>query len=155
MSLQTTTLHNEYDRRRKAAGQPGYWFSPASMRFFGTRIANIFTDEYAPTVVFTTSEQPPHGPRKYSVRIMGEDGQIETFGPFAEMSSARAESLARYAVEHGITADQVRRAVIEQSDDGFRLREYPDNADPIDHGVYASRKLAWRAITRFSPASTA
>jgi hypothetical protein len=60
----------------KAAGQ--HWFSRDTMRFFGTRIeSKVYKGG-----VFITSEQPPHGPRMYSVRRACADGTIDTVGKF-------------------------------------------------------------------------
>lgn len=55
----------------------GCWFKPSSMRFFGTKIeSGIFNGR------FVTSEQPPHGPRKYTLRKFNDEGDISTEGEF-------------------------------------------------------------------------
>ena len=60
----------------KAAGH--HWFSRATMRFFGTRIETTVYKNRC----FVTSELPPHGGRRYSVRRAMPDGSIETIGEF-------------------------------------------------------------------------
>ena len=49
------------------------WWSPDSMRFFGTRVSEcserLVTVDGEPGCVFVTSEVPPHGRRVYSVRL--------------------------------------------------------------------------------------
>lgn len=66
----------------------GCWFEPATMRFFGTRIeSGIIAKEY-----FITSEQPPHGPRMFSVRQFSTTGDVETVGEFCSCKT-RAEAI--------------------------------------------------------------
>jgi hypothetical protein len=67
----------------------GCWFERGSMKFFGTRIeSGIIRGRF-----FVTSEQPPHGARKYSVRKFDNKGRIDTVGEFCGYSSRR-EALA-------------------------------------------------------------
>lgn len=54
-----------------------HWFSHGAMNFFGTRLSRTawrIGNEYR----FVTSEQPPYGPRAFSVRVMDETGKIDT-----------------------------------------------------------------------------
>lgn len=60
----------------KAIGH--HWFSRDTMRFFKTRIESTLYKNGT----FITSEQPPHGPRVYSVRRAMADGSIDTVGDF-------------------------------------------------------------------------
>ena len=46
----------------------GYWFSADTMRYFRSRIGPEFHLRNG-SVVFLTSEQPPYGPRAWSVRL--------------------------------------------------------------------------------------
>lgn len=56
----------------------GHWFDRGSMAFFGTRIeSKILFGCY-----FITSEQPPHGDRKFSLRTFDDEGGVETVGDF-------------------------------------------------------------------------
>lgn len=73
------------------------WFSPDTMRFFRTRIlGGLVAGKY-----FVTSEKPPHGPRKYSIReVKNTQGHIWTVGEFCQYGTARA---ARAALKY-ITA---------------------------------------------------
>lgn len=74
------------------AASGGCWFDRGSMRFFGTRIhGGIYKGRY-----FITSEQPPHGPRMYSVREAKPDGDIDTVGEFCGYRSLES---AREAVK--------------------------------------------------------
>lgn len=69
----------------------GCWFSRDSVRFFGTRIeSGIIGGRY-----FITSEQPPHGDRKFSVRSFDSTGMIDTVGEFCGYATKGA---AREAV---------------------------------------------------------
>lgn len=66
----------------------GCWFGKGEMAFFGTRIeSDIIKGAY-----FVTSEQPPHGPRMFSVRSFDHEGSIDTVGEFCAYSS-RTEAL--------------------------------------------------------------
>lgn len=72
----------------------GCWFGRGEMRFFGTRIeSEIIGKRY-----FITSEQPPHGPRKYSVRSFDEAGNVNTFGEFYAYS-CKADALEALRAE--------------------------------------------------------
>lgn len=67
----------------------GCWFEPSSMRFFGTRIeSEIIRGKF-----FITSEQPPYGSRKYSLRSFDEEGDVNTVGEFCTFNS-KADALA-------------------------------------------------------------
>lgn len=79
MESTTRERFDSIDAIRKAHDSTGgFWFSPDTMRFFGTRIH----DAVYGGRVFVTSEQPPHGPRNYSVRMITDDYRIETLGEF-------------------------------------------------------------------------
>jgi hypothetical protein len=61
----------------------GCWFKPAEMRFFGTRIeTGIIKGKY-----FISSEQPPYGPRNYSIRTFDDAGSVDTVGEFGQYNS--------------------------------------------------------------------
>jgi hypothetical protein len=44
------------------------------MNFFGTRVESGVIQGR----VFITSEEPPHGPRMFAVRVANDDGSIDT-----------------------------------------------------------------------------
>lgn len=67
-----------------------HWFKPDTMRYFRCRIGL-----YLGNGVFITSEQSPFGSRAYSVRVFTDDCQVETFGPFNQMSRSKAVRVAR------------------------------------------------------------
>jgi hypothetical protein len=71
--------------RALAKENGSHWFDASSMRFFGTRIeSKVIRGRY-----FVTSEQPPHGPRKFSLRSFDEVGAIDTVGEFCAHNSKR------------------------------------------------------------------
>jgi hypothetical protein len=73
-----------------------HWFDRSSMRFFGTKIHGntLIKGRY-----FITSEQPPHGPRGYTVREVSEDGDIKTVGELCGYRTARD---ARHSIRKGL-----------------------------------------------------
>lgn len=82
-------LNTIHDLRRLCRMQGNYWFDESSMRFFDTRIETELLDKK----YFITSEQPPAGGRRYSIRKVYFDGfhvEIDTIGEFAVMSRATA-----------------------------------------------------------------
>jgi hypothetical protein len=69
------------------AAKGKYWFSPDTMDFFGTRIH----DWDGNTGLFITSEQPPHGDRRYSIRKADfETGDVATVGGFCAYKTLAA-----------------------------------------------------------------
>ena len=83
MALQTIKQIEEANR---AIGQ--HWFSKEAMRFFGTQIESpvFFTDTVS---YFITSEQDPEGKgwlgnRRFTVRIVHQDGNVDTWGDFGQ-----------------------------------------------------------------------
>ena len=87
----------------------GHWWDKSSMRFFGTRVHEAVY-EGPGGVFFVTSERPPHGPRRCSVRefvLEPEEGQaphhvkgsIETRGEFCAYRRYIAHRLARLAAK--------------------------------------------------------
>jgi hypothetical protein len=75
------------------------WFEPSAMRFFGTRIeGGIIRGRY-----FVTSEQPPHGPRGYTLRSFDAQGDVDTVGELCGHGS-RSEAIAAIPEEELATA---------------------------------------------------
>lgn len=75
-----------------------HWFSKDTMRFFSSRIgARVYPDHSCRRTLFVSSEQPPHGPRHYSVRAaIWDTGHIETVGEFgAYRTGAQAHRAAQ------------------------------------------------------------
>lgn len=73
------------------AAHTGYWFSPDTMWWWGTR---VYPDVYQGDGVtyFISSDEGPHGGRLYSVRCATPNGDIRTVGPFqgyATLDAAR------------------------------------------------------------------
>lgn len=96
-------LVREYHRRR--AGKPAHFFDRDTMRFFGSKLGPcMWRGERA---YFVTSEQPPHGRRAYSARVMDRDGDIQTIGRFCEYSKYKALKLAEQAAQLGLSAEEI------------------------------------------------
>lgn len=93
-----TTLLDPWtvNRIKQAAMMRGsHWFSPDTMRFFGTRVLNEVY-EGPGGIYFVTSEQPPHGRRACTVRKFRPDNaDISTVGSVAELSPRAAKAEAR------------------------------------------------------------
>lgn len=80
------------DVRRIAVEKGSHWFDPDTMRFFGTRMGREVYN--GPGGVFlVTSEQPPHGPRTYTVRRF--DPSDATFSNAGGFGSHEAGASAR------------------------------------------------------------
>jgi hypothetical protein len=75
--------------RSEMMADGSHWWDRGSMRFFGTRVlGGVFQGEGG--IYFVTSEQPPHGPRKYNVRQYNpETRQVDTVGDFGQYNDAR------------------------------------------------------------------
>lgn len=86
-------------RANDAAGH--WWFSRSTMEFFDTRIhtaGSLPDGRY-----FITSEQPPSGPRMFSVREAVDGGrEIDTVGGFCEWRSVEEAQLALRALLDGV-----------------------------------------------------
>jgi hypothetical protein len=88
--------------RDYAARNGGHWFDRDAMRFFGTRFASGFLDvPAARTTLFVTTEKPPHGPRRASLRAyLWDTGCIATPGPFCDHTPATvADGMAIVAAQ--------------------------------------------------------
>lgn len=68
---------DDFRRANEAAGH--HWFSPGAMRFFRTRLGDtVYGDRY-----FISSEQPPDGVRRFSIREAVDGGRsVRTVGEF-------------------------------------------------------------------------
>ena len=75
-------------------GHGRHWFDKDTMKFFGTRLPQTgYNGEGG--LYFVSSEKPPHGPRRYTVRWVVKPGKIETVGPLAEWSRTHAHAIAK------------------------------------------------------------
>lgn len=73
-----------------------HFFDRSTMRFFNSKVEPYVYGGR----LFLTSEQftPSDGrplPRKYTVRLARDSGDIETIGPFNELSKGQARTLAK------------------------------------------------------------
>lgn len=82
----------------------GHWFDADSMRFFKSRILDDFRRINDRTALFISSERREPEPRLYTVRkaklvVIDDDGrmkmQIDTIGPFYELTKAQARKLLK------------------------------------------------------------
>ncbi len=72
-----------------------FWWQPASVRFFDTRVESS-TFEGDGGIFFVTSEEPPCGLRKCTVREFDPlTLKISTVGDFCQMSRVGAISLVK------------------------------------------------------------
>lgn len=80
----------------------GYWFSPATMYFFRSRIMDDFRRLDDENALFLSSEADRDGLRVYTVRkaflkVIDDEGRmkmdIHTVGPFCELSKEKAREL--------------------------------------------------------------
>jgi hypothetical protein len=91
-------LRRDYQTRRP----DHHWFDRDAMRFFGTRAEGVCVrlPEQGVTL-FMTSETPPNESRRYSIRAYRwADADIETLGPFAQHTAARARTAFEYVADH-------------------------------------------------------
>jgi hypothetical protein len=104
--MEYTTI-DAIKRANIARGQ--YFFSPETMRFFGSRILSpVF-----PGGVFITSERDTPrlpgpaawgGERRYTVRVCRPDGDIDTLSEFGEFSTRAAAIAWARNYSAGVTA---------------------------------------------------
>jgi hypothetical protein len=103
------TVSIEQVKRRNAdAGY--YFFEPATMRFFASRVAQVAYIAEDGSAYFVTSERfiPLSGPssdypRMYTVRCMGKSGDVhavETFQRYASRSGADAAARRAASKRH-------------------------------------------------------
>tara|TARA_R110000868_G_C10821929_1_gene758683 strand:- start:124 stop:480 length:357 start_codon:yes stop_codon:yes gene_type:complete len=100
------------DIKRAHTATGGYFFSPATMRFFGSR---ILSGVYGPGVFVTSEQDKPviistgwtsaawEGARRYTVRVCREDGDIDTLSEYGQFET-RAAAIA-WAKAYALGAD--------------------------------------------------
>lgn len=96
----TEDIYSVDDIRRAMDRAGSHWWDADTMRFFGTRAGSrLYTGPGG--AYFVTSEQPPHGPRAYTVRrFVAETCSIETVGDFGGYATrAAAHRAARTAAK--------------------------------------------------------
>ena len=96
------TTMQALQRANEVAGQ--HWFSQSAMRFFRTEIESDIMTMRDGRQFFVTSEQfvgsdGVADERRYSIRWVGADGQVGTFGKFMEYDS-KAHALSVLADMH-------------------------------------------------------
>jgi len=80
----------------------GHWFEPGTIRFFQSRISET-TYCGRGGVFFVSSEKPPHGPRRFTVRrFVVRTWDIDTVGPFCESTSYAAHQQAKQYAKTGV-----------------------------------------------------
>lgn len=89
-----------------------HFFDRATMRYFASRVGSAVYGGR----IFLTSEQfmPSQGapnPRKYTVRLVTDNGDIRTIGPFNELSREDAQRLAKLLAP---LADEIGKEFIRE-----------------------------------------
>jgi hypothetical protein len=91
----------------KIRGNTGYWFSPSSMAFFGTRVNWNTLTEIPSGYLFVSSDQDYsgvawNGERRYTVRLVNRDYGIQEIGEYNQFGSLKEakKALADYVAEH-------------------------------------------------------
>jgi hypothetical protein len=100
------SIHTENDLERAMSRAGSHFLDRDTKRFFKSRVLWIIpvTDS---TVVFTTSEKPPHGPREHAVRYW--DGEsVETIRKGLS-SSAQAYKAAKTLVKNLKVLEKMER----------------------------------------------
>ncbi len=69
-----------------------HFFDPDTLQFFRSRVH----DTVYGAATFVTSERPPNGPRRYTVREARPDGSIDTVGEFMAYGTSLAAHAAAY-----------------------------------------------------------
>jgi hypothetical protein len=78
----------------------GCWFGKGETAFFGTRIeSGIIDGKY-----FISSEQPPYGPRQFTVRSFDDAGSIGTVGEFGAYRNLREAKEALTSLRNEVAA---------------------------------------------------
>jgi hypothetical protein len=102
---------NEIEHIYKNRKPDGHFFDPQAKRFFRSRVGAVIEYNREGPIYFLTSEQfvdsrGNKAPRKYTARVMGADGRIESIGPFNVFSRAQAVRQCKLAASLKITADE-------------------------------------------------
>ena len=102
MKTQSISLSRIRDTYNPGEGR--HWFDRSTMRFFRSVLPRAGV-EGPGGIYFVSSEQPPHGPRAYTVRQLVGEGRIATVGEFCGFPSrAEAQSVARMMANREATA---------------------------------------------------
>lgn len=103
---------NKIQDEMNAAGS--HWWDRGSMRWFGTRASEqVYQGKGG--IYFVTSEKPPHGGRKFSVRKYNPEAKdIDTIGEFCSMTRHTAhKTAAELAGEGAIVAAEAHKPLSE------------------------------------------
>lgn len=86
------------DSIRAAVDSTGsHWFSPATMRFFRTRLPQSGLRDGRGRLWFVSSEAYSRGPRRYNVRCFSiTDGRVHTHGDFQAHATRHAATRAMH-----------------------------------------------------------
>jgi hypothetical protein len=97
----TGTVFTHISQIKQASYNAGsHWFDKSTVRFFSSQILpQVFHGQGG--VYFVSSEKGPNGIRAYTVRQFNPiDADIDTFGPFNELSRERALRIAKIAADY-------------------------------------------------------
>lgn len=90
---------DDIKQRNERAGQ--CWFSPATMRFFSSRVQSAIYPTQHGGAYFVSSERGPDNIRKYTVRLARPDGSIDTVGSMGDYRTGRAAHAAARRLAEG------------------------------------------------------
>lgn len=96
MEAMATRYWRNLDEIRTANRVRGhYFFEPSTMRFFASRVLNgVIGGRYFITSERFRGSRGDNGPRRYTIRECGPDGDVDTVGEFQGYASARAARAA-------------------------------------------------------------
>lgn len=92
-----------------------HWFSPATLRWFSSRISGQVYPVLSGGAYFVSSEQAPGEERRYTVRVASPDGSISTYGELGQYRSANGAHNAAARVAAYCNTEDVSRGVVSAS----------------------------------------
>ena len=104
---------SDWQKLISASAEVGFWFAPSAMRFASSRISwGSLTQASHDTWLFVSSEQSGWGsPRRYSVRSITAQGDVNTIGEFQGFSSlAEAKRFLKHRLPV-VLVDSLERAL--------------------------------------------
>lgn len=83
-----------------------YW-DPGTMRFFNSRLLNVYPNSQGKFTCFTTSEKGPDGIRKYTVKKL-TGCEVDDYGGFQAHRTSAAAKKAAQACARGMALSGAR-----------------------------------------------
>lgn len=95
------------DIKKANASLGNYFFSPSTMRFFGSRVGRNLWQLPDGSALFVTSEQFSNDtPRRYTIRIARPTGEVHDWSEFQEYASSSTANRAAAALAAAANAPQ-------------------------------------------------